>query len=529
MKKTFIIGALVLATTACTDNFINLEPVTSQTPENFYQTEEDALLALAAAYNDLQTQNWQFPPIMGDIFSDDAYAGGASAGDMKQWQAIELNNMDLDNEATNALWANRYAGINKVNTFLSRIDNMEVSEGKKNQFVGEAYFLRAYFNWDLVRHYGWAILHTELLDNVDDYALTGLSEPQAIYNQIAADLLQAESLMQASHPDADFGRANKFVAQALMARIYLYYSGLSQNMPEMGLNGTFGEGENVITEAHVIEGLNNIIFAGGYRLLPSYADVFAWDNELNDEVIFSYKYSGKTGVTDWDGWAINGNFSVIFYGPRNPEGDDAIRPGWSFGTVSWDLVDSYQTGDLRRDVVAYDAEANLTDYFRAFQNTGYFNRKYMPNADYEAEIGDPAHNYGIDYKDIRYADVLLMAAELGIDRDENYNRVKRRAYGYDPDFASPVDETGVTVEDIIEERRREFGGEGLRKWDLLRNGLAYTQQKIANSFQLPAGIPNAADFQGREFNPNTYGLFPLPGNEIRNSNAGITQQVPAYQ
>lgn len=75
----------------------------------------------------------------------------------------------------------------------------------------------------------------------------------------------------------------------------------------------------------------------------------------------------------------------------------------------------------------------------------------------------------------------------------------------------------------------EFGGEGLRKWDLLRRGLDFAGEKINASFNIPAGTPNASDFAPRTFKADSWGMFPIPAGEIRNMNSGVLKQmVPAY-
>ena len=90
--------------------------------------------------------------------------------------------------------------------------------------------------------------------------------------------------------------------------------------------------------------------------------------------------------------------------------------------------------------------------------------------------------------------------------------------------------SSITIDDIYHERRVEFGLEGLRKWDLLRRGNDYAAQKINDSFNVPANVPNPSHFTTRTFNANTWGMFPIPASEIRNTNQGSLQQmVPAYK
>jgi hypothetical protein len=162
-------------------------------------------------------------------------------------------------------------------------------------------------------------------------------------------------------------------------------------------------------------------------------------------------------------------------------------------------------------------------------NTGYFNKKYMANAAYIGSGGDQAHNFPKNFIDIRYAEVLLMAAELFMTDNAAkalgyFNQVRTRSLG-----ASKA-VTSLNLDVIYHERRVEFGGEGLRKWDLLRRGNDYAAAKINASFVVPQGIPNPGDFAPRTFNANTWGMFPIPAAEIRNTNSGVLKQmVPAYK
>ncbi|MGK7397467.1 MAG: RagB/SusD family nutrient uptake outer membrane protein [Candidatus Cyclobacteriaceae bacterium M3_2C_046] len=527
-SKFILLGLLALLFTGCSDEFLELESKTSQNEANYYKTESDAMNALTSVYDALSTQNWQYVPIMSDIWSDDAFAGGSDAGDMAQWQVLELSQLDAENDAVTQLWNRTYSGIYRANLFLEKADNINwINEARKDRMIAEAKFLRAYFYWDLARHFGWVPIITEVLPDVSSYREVDQAEPVEVYQQIAEDLLDAIEVLPEQVPDTEVGRATKYAAQALMARIYLFYDGFGRDV--LGFNQEWTDGETTIDEAYVEDALDEIINSGAYHLLENYRDVFAWDNENNAESIFEWQYSEKSGVTDWGGWGINGNFAVIFYGPRNPDGDPEVAPGWSFGIPTWSLVDAYEPGDERLNTVIYNADDSLSDYLHAFQNTGFFNYKYMPRAAYDAIRGERSHNYPINYKDIRFADVLLMAAELHLDDDpalaqKYYNIVRKRAFG--PDYTPST----VTLDRIFEERRLEFGGEGLRKWDLMRRGLDYAKEKIDASFNVPEGAPNEVDFQGRFFDPESWGMFPIPAREIRNVNEGVLNQfVPAFQ
>jgi len=517
---TFI--AFFLGMQSCTKDFLVLEPKTGLVEDNYYKTESDAFLALTSVYDALSVQNWQFVPIMSDIFSDDAFSGGSDAGDMRQWQEIEQGTLDAENDAAKALWNRCYTGIYRANLYLEKQEQIEwKTDGLKARYEAEAKFLRAYFYWDLARHFGWVPIITEVLPSVEDYKSLEQSTPDQVFAQVVSDLTDAESVLPMSVGDNDKGRATKAAVYVLESRVYLFYEGFAK--PVLGASTNLA-----IDKAHVVAGLESIINSGEYSLLPNYADVFDWANENNNETIFSWQYSEKAKSGDWSGWNINGNFSVIFYGIRNPEGDPSIETGWSFATVSWDLVNEFEANDPRKDVSIYDADTKLTKYTKAFQNTGYFNYKYMPRSAYHSAAGQLEHNYPINYKDMRYADVLLMAAELKLNDDpvkalDYLNQVRTRALGSSAALSS------ITLDAIYHERRVEFAGEGKRKWDLMRRGLDYMESQINSSFVV-GNITNAQDFQNRNFNRDTWGMFPIPGSEIRNMNSGtLKQYVPAYK
>lgn len=534
MKKSilYIVSflAIILAGNSCSKEFLELEPLTGQTEANYYKTEAEAFLAMTAVYDAYSVQNWQFVPVMSDIWSDDAFAGGANINDMSQWHDMELFKMNSENNSASDLWNRCYAGLYRANLYLQKQDGIDwKTEGLKERYEGEVKFLRAYFNWDLVRHYGWVPIFTSVLPNIEDYKNVPQSTPDEVFILIARDLLDAVAVLQDDFTSNEKGRITKGAVQALMARIYLYHTGMSA-ISELGLTAQqWGDGTTLINKAYVQTALDEIITGGRYELLTNYADVFDWANQNNAESVLEIQYSEKAKSGNWDGWNINGDFSSLWLGPRNPIGDDNAFAGWSFDIPTWNLADEFEAGDPRKDVTLYNANVSLTSYTKAFMNTGFFNKKYMASSKYIFTGGDPQHNFPRNYMDIRYADVLLMAAEVWLPDNPGkalgyFNQVRERALGVAGRLSS------ITLDNIYHERRVEFAGEGLRKWDLLRRGLDYAGVKINASFVVPSGIPNAADFAPRTFKGNSWGMFPIPANQIRNVNAGtIKQMVPAYQ
>ena len=531
MKKNLIYVipflALALGNTSCSKSFLELEPKTGQVEANYYKSEEQALLALTAVYDAYSVQNWQFVPTMSDIFSDDAFCGGSNISDMSQWQDMEMFAMTPENNSSSDLWNRCYSGIYRANLYLQKQADIDwKTSGLKERMEGEALFLRAYFYWDLVRHYGYVPIITEVLPSVEDYKTLPQNTPTEVFTQIASDLLKAVPVLPVQISSAEKGRISKGAAQALIARIYLYHEGFAK--PVMGVSA-WSDGKTTIDKAYVQAALEQIISSNAYSLLPNYNDLWSWANQNTKESLLEIQYSEKAKSGDWGGWGINGNFSCVWLSVRNPEGDASVYPGWSFAVPTWSLANEFEAGDPRKDATLYNADVKLTKYNKAFMNTGYFNKKYMALSAYIGSGGDPSHNFPRNFIDIRYADVLLMASELFLTdnpaKATNYfNQVRTRSLGAGAALAS------VTLDNIYHERRVEFGGEGLRKWDLLRRGNDYAAAKINASFNVPQGIPNPADFTPRTFKATTWGMFPIPAAEIRNTNSGVLKQmVPAYK
>ena len=253
MKRINIIIALFLTVfllPSCTKDFLELEPKVNQLEANFYKTEADAFNSLVSVYDALSVQNWQFVPIMSDIKSDDTFAGGDNSGtDMIQYQEQERFDIDKNNDAVNALWSRCYTGIYRANQLLEKLDGVEwSSEENKLRIEAEIKFLRAYFYWDLARHYGWVPILTEVASDIE--ALKGVVQntPAEVYAQVASDLMFAINNLPETLTDAEIGRANKYIAKALMVRIHMYYEGFAK--PVLGVSN-WSDGSTTIDKNYL--------------------------------------------------------------------------------------------------------------------------------------------------------------------------------------------------------------------------------------------------------------------------------------
>lgn len=519
MKK--ILLALLAATllSACGKNFLDIDPVDKKTIDNFYKTPTDAFEGLVAAYNVLNWDGYGNILLTSEIASDNAFGGGGNSDNgMRQWDRSEKI-YDHNAEA----WTKYYTGIYRANILLSKIDEVdfEGDEDLKNMYIAEAKFLRAYFYFDLVRMFGHVPLVKVPLEagqyNVPQAA------PDSIYMFIATDLKEAIPHLldkkYAEYTSTEYGRATKWAAESLLARVFLYYTGY------YGKPGITG----VITKADALTAIEDVIVNSGYDLVPKYSNIWRasaesttdYAGQNSQEGVFNIQYTYK-GLKD--GNERNGNRVQVMIGIRS----QVLLPyynGWGACTVNPKLWNAFDVADLRRNasIISIEGEGFAGQYSLGdqYQYTGYFQKKYTPLNDQKPE--DLGGDFQIDnydnYLAIRFSDVLLMAAELNLDADLGkaqayYNRVRDRAFGDELHRKTLTgDANGMQL--IMDERRYEFAGEGIRYWDLLRQGLNIAKSAIDNT-----STNSELNVNFREI---TMGLFAIPETQINISNGNLVQ------
>lgn len=522
MKKIILTILIAGPLFSCKKSFLELTPVDSKTTAVFYKTPDDAFQALVAAYNILNLDGYGNIWLTSEIASDDCAGGGGTADNgPRQWD----RNINYNNLNSNA-WSKYYKGIYRVNVFLQNVDGCNFGNNTtlKDRYIGEAHFLRAYYYFDLVRMFGNVVLLDKPIEGTD-YKIPQ-SSADSVYSLIVSDLKIATSNLSASAvkfdviPATEYGRATKWAAESLLARVFLYYSGY-YNKPDV--LGQFSK-----TDA--ITALNDVIQNSGYGLVSDYASlwrassvsrnkVFAGQN--NREGVFVIQFTNQ-GLGNWS--QNNGNRTQVMIGLRG-SASGIYNTGWGMGPISNSLVNSYDVADSnRKKATIISIEDEGLSYTKAsdqFQYTGYFWKKYTPLTGASA----PENNGGdfqIDqfdnYPVIRYADVLLMAAELNLSTNlgtaqNYYNAVRDRAFG-DASHRKTLtgDVAGFNL--IMNERRFEFALEGLRYWDLLRQGVSVAKAAI--------DVPGSDEF-AVNFRVITNGLFAIPETQIGLSNGTLVQ------
>ncbi len=520
MKKfiLYITKALIftLFFTACSEDFLDLQPLDEEVSSNFYQTEEDAMQALVAVYDVLTYQSapgvsWAPFITVSDILSDDAYAGGADFNDGKDEDELNNFNVQTTNPVPHAIWIKNYIGIYRANLYLEVIDDIDAPDSFKERTIAEVKFLRAYFNFEQVRFFENIPLLTKTIRGPSEYD-QDQNSPHEVYGQIAMDLLEAIEDLPEEVVYNEGGRATKWAAQAMLARVYLFY------------NGVYGQeinaGDVEVNRTLVLEHLEDLIANSGHDLFDDYGLNFSLDGEFGVESVFEISYGDTPGWWDWD-YVVggHGNLSAQMQGPR-VAGSDKWNRGWSFAPVSQKLVDDLEDDPRFEHTILtqeeIEADGTLSE---GYQHTGYFSNKYTSDAEHQGSQGQLELNRTCNHRVIRFSDVLLMAAELESPNAQEYlDRVRDRV---------GLPSVPATLENIYHERRLELSLEGIRYYDVIRRGMGYAEQELTKS-----GIsgPNYVEEQQTydvTFNAATRGFLPIPQTEIDLS-AGTFVQNDGY-
>ncbi len=460
LSNIFLCISLISFVVSC-DSFVEVEPSGPVTSE-FFKTEKDYKEALIGAYDILQSTYWN--TLVSVVASDDYAAGG----DPDTYDQPTLQNVNLmihserDQNQIRDIWGLMYAGISRTNYLLENKDLLDFAG--KEEVLAEAYFLRAYYTFELVKFFGNVPLKTETRDGVlrivdervlfeEEFSINRVADIPTAYGLIAEDLKEAIPNLPVNQESPY--EATKGAAQALLGKVLLYH-------------GTFDAtkfGDAATT-------LGDVILSNKYSLKTGadYEDLFEYEGENGSEGVFEIQYTSVEAAT-WECISCSqGTYFVKFNGPRDLS-DATFENGWGFCLPSVELYDLFDASDSRRDVTFFDLRnKDEDDYGQSRGHTGLANRKFMPRK-LPVRAGSDPLNYDNNYHAIRYADVLLMAAEAeaqsgGANAEDYLNQVRARAYGDNSkDYTASE---GALLDAIYTERRKELAGEGHRFFDLVR-------------------------------------------------------------
>lgn len=421
MKIKYIVGVFVLAGLfSCTEDFTDLAPISQRNAGNFYNTASDMEVAVNAIYNSLKSSGCynQSYWVMQELRSDNTF--WAATGLAEEITVFDVFEDIPTSNVTEAAWTASYEGIGRANIVLNRIDPIQMDAGLKNQYIGEALFLRSLYYYHLAVAFGnIPLVLTETNSVAEGLAHTQVNAA-AVYTQLISDLTTAESNLPVSYGSSDQGRATKGAAATLLAKVQLTTG------DKGGAQTTLGR-----------------VMGYGYGLVPNYSNIWGVDNEYNSESIFEVDFTG--GLVNQ-----GNNFTSAFNGDLSGSVTSGLR-----NVPEQDLVDDYEAGDQRLAASIAGTTMTATGWTIKYGTTNAFNDDDGPN------------NWVV----FRYADVLLMMAEAlgeGTAAYGHINTVRARA-GLGPiDGNTP----GTFTEKLLHERRVELAFENHRWADLLRFGVA---------------------------------------------------------
>ena len=500
--------SLALLAIACSKQ-LNQQPPSSIVTSLFYSNTNDFTQAVTGVYNELRNypdeQMW-----LGEMRSDNI---NATSDGNRDWQAIK--NMLPNLTAVTFIaqgWDSCFNGIYNANSVL---DNL-VTKGSnitnpalRARFGAECHFLRAFYYFQLVRLYGEVPIVTHVMSAaaVEKIKRSPVTD---VYNVIISDLDSAIAVLPNSYTGADIGRATRWAAEGLLGLVYLTRSGPTYP----GVDGpTQGTNEWDSALAH----FNNIINSGQFTFGANYPNIFSYTNEDNPEVIFDVQFmstnNGATFPSDltplgyWGGVGISGTYNNG-YGSSTYDITRNLRA--SYAASAGAATDVRDTFNIQWKYPTNTTSPIITD------TSDPFIKKYVN----VAKRGTGYNDWPINFIVMRYTDILMMKAECILhgatpgtqtDVDAIVNQVRTRA------GIAPV--SNVTLAMLMEERRREFLGEGLRWNDLVREGMAVTTMNawiaadtITNVLQV---IPD-------------YVIYPVPEQEILTV-PGLYTQNAGYQ
>ena len=483
--KLALILVLSLSLAGC-ESFLEKNPQGALTQTTFPASASDALLAVNAAYAgmlDLSFHSGIFPLM--DIMSDDARKGSNPTDQSAEIGPYDSFKFSKTGSELSLWWATLYQCIKRTNVVIEKVPVIVMDEKLRNRYIAEAKFLRALYYFDLVRAWGDVPLVTAL-----DPSIKLTRSPKLdVYKQIEQDLIAAIADLdeKSDQPSSQLGRATKGSARGLLAKVYLF------------------QGDFANASKYAMEVINSNI----YGLEPVFTDATGVAGEDGIESVFEI---GAIGI---EGTGGNGYANV--QGVRGTP-----NRGWGFNRPAPNLRASFEPGDPRLKGTIIDLGDVIdgitimgdgttpdvtTDTNGNILETECYNRKvWTPGTDVASQFG---HNRRL----LRYADVLLIAAEALNETDKPgqalvyLNTVRLRARQGNSTILPDIKTTEKNAlrDLILKERRNELAMEGHRFWDLVRTG-------------------KAADVLGPlGFVAGKNELLPIPQSEIDISQGSLTQ------
>ena len=503
--KVFALG-IILSLGACKKDFLNQNNPNAIAVENYFNTENDVLLAVNGAYQSLRSSNTlgENSGLFTDERSDDA---GRNDNQSNAGEPFQFNDFSLlpSNSYLKSHWLALYNSITRSNVILANIDKVPFTvAANKANYSAEAKFIRALMYFELVRKWGAVPMVTKPLSTPDEVSANTFRVPEAdVYNQIVTDLKDGlTSTLPNLQPASGIGRTSKAAINAYLGKVYLTMAATLPN----------NKAENLANANTYLMAAYNMKTFGNLSEIP-YADVFDVAKKTsNKESMFVIAY--KQGD-------ISFSSSIAANNQAKGETINSLKVSTGIGgNVKSDLINEYETADLRKDYsVKFANDPIVKDWFIT---------KFR-----DASSNATNNGYGgNDWILMRYADVILMLAEVNMLQGNDamaiqyLDMVRTRAgmpgYAVSKLSATYAANFPTLKLAILHERRVEFAFEHHRWFDLIRNFTAtelvsYLKAKPQASY----GLAKLSNVTAKDR------YYPIPFDEVKLDPAKMYQN-PGY-
>ncbi len=500
MKNQYILMAVAagLSLTACSDDFLEVTSPTDTFIEEYYVTEKSIDEALVAAYAPLHwydygtKYNYCSLNFIADLLGDDLYPNGGSSEDQPFIQLL-FNYSATPQICAAGIWGDSYSGVKRSNDVLKYLGWVkDLSDAKKNEVEIQARLLRVFYYNQLWKFFGNVPCYFE---NLEAPYICEQSTADEVYAKLIEELeenILPSSALKEDWPEEEKGRVTRPMAYMLYTEMVMIqkdqarYSTAYNYMKDLCKEGS------------------------RFKLLDDYSAIWDEENEWCSESIWEINYYDDNSVRGWGNQlAAGGSVAPRLWGPRSFQCTTPTDPmyadvdaGWGFGSVPTHTYQMFDPADKRLKASIIDLEANGTSDDKGWQYTGYHTYKYIcKKANNKDQKADADLGFNNNLRVYRLAEALLNAAELALaanepDKAKTYlNKVRSRA---------GLPEVEATLDNILDERRHEFVGEGKRYFDLVRTGKAASVLTPAND---EGGYRTKAWSEAVRF-------FPIPQEDI---------------
>lgn len=526
--KFYILAGISLFLFSSCDDFLETEPGTGYTINKVFSSDSQAKMLLKELYSQLTTDGLYGSTLIYGLNTNTDVEMTGYSSDIASAKGSDVGCFDAKPTWTvlNSTWNNIYNGINNCNDFIQNMENAAIYNNTANsdslaearQMDGEAKCIRAMLYLDLIRTWGDVIFTTKPTTAEDDFYHTGTTDRNIILDSLIKNLENVEPDMKyACNIKEGVERCSREYCQALIGQLALYRGGYALYPDASGSSttGIMKRSKDYLNYYKIaIEYLGKVISGGHHSLNESFHDL--WYNECNWKVVNDDDPIFEVPMVKNVSSRLGYNNGVTI-----ASGSHQYGSARNYCTFSGTYLFSFDKRDLRRDETivpyAYDEDLNQTTS-KTIGFTGFGSAKWSKMKMKNPLGSNSGSNTGINNIRMRYADVLLMYAEAlnevnngPTDAARNaLKTVRRRAFlpADQPemveDYVNSLTTKKAFFDAVMNERKWEFGGEGIRKYDLARwNKYSdvirnlYQQEKnwgLAASGQYVAGIDSVPSY-----------------------------------